>query len=424
MKITGSAAQAYLRKPDSSHTALLIFGADAMRVATARQTAIAALVGPNGEEEMRLTRIPASELRKDAALLDDAVKAQGFFPGHRVAFVEDATETAVKALTAALVDWQAGDAQIVVTAGQLTAKSGLRKLFEVHRNAMAIGIYDDPPGRDEIEGMLKDAGLAQVSRDAMTDLMGLSRELGPGDFRQTIEKLALYKHGDASEVGSADIAACAPQSTEAALDDLLNIVAEAKMGKIHPIMTKLKAQGVQPVGLVIGATRHFKALYAAASDPAGASQGIARLRPPIFGPRRDRMLKQAQGWGAVKLEQALSYLIETDLQLRSAGQIAPQMALVERTLIRLAGLAAVSVPVVRRARTGLTGRASSAFTALASSRSMASIQKPRESASLAARRPARTAVSTTDSARWRACVASVDFKSVISDLREPTERVT
>jgi DNA polymerase-3 subunit delta len=42
----------------------------------------------------------------------------------------------------------------------------------------------------------------------------------------------------------------------------------------------------------------------------------------------------------VKLEQALSYLIETDLQLRSAGQTAPQMALVERTLIRLAGLAA------------------------------------------------------------------------------------
>ena len=54
------------------------------------------------------------------------------------------------------------------------------------------------------------------------------------------------------------------------------------MGEIHPIMTKLKAQGVQPVGLIIGATRHFKALYAAASDPAGASQGIARLRPPIF----------------------------------------------------------------------------------------------------------------------------------------------
>ena len=64
------------------------------------------------------------------------------------------------------------------------------------------------------------------------------------------------------------------------------------------------------------------------------------MRPPIFGPRRDRMLRQAQKWGVVRLEQALTLLTDTDLQLRSAGQHAPAMALVERTLIRLAMMAA------------------------------------------------------------------------------------
>ena len=80
MKLAGAAAQAYLRKPDPTHTALLIFGSDPMRVATARQSAIAALVGPAGEEEMRLTRIAASDLRKDPALLDDAIKGKAFSP--------------------------------------------------------------------------------------------------------------------------------------------------------------------------------------------------------------------------------------------------------------------------------------------------------------------------------------------------------
>ena len=94
MKLTGAAAKGYFRKPDPTHTGLLIFGPDPMRVATKRQDVIAALVGPQGEEEMRLTRISGADLRKDPALLDDAIKAQGFFPGHRVAFVEDATETA------------------------------------------------------------------------------------------------------------------------------------------------------------------------------------------------------------------------------------------------------------------------------------------------------------------------------------------
>ncbi len=174
----------------------------------------------------------------------------------------------------------------------------------------------------------------------MTDLTTLARDLDPGDFRQTMEKLALYKLGDEAPVTSVDIAACAPTSTEADLDDALNIVAEARSGEIGPVMKKLKAQGVQPVSLCIGATRHFRALYTAASDPGGASQGIARMRPPIFGPRRDRMLRQAQKWGAPRLEQALTLLTDTDLQLRSAGQHAPAMALVERTLIRLAMMAA------------------------------------------------------------------------------------
>ncbi|MBU2981148.1 DNA polymerase III subunit delta [Lentibacter algarum] len=338
MKLSAREANGYFKKPDAARTGLLIYGADGMRVALKRQEVIKALIGPKGDEEMRLSRMPAGELRKDPAKLLDAVKAVSFFPGPRVAFVEDANDNSAPAILAALEDWAEGDAQIIVTAGQLKATSKIRKAFEGHRNAYAVGLYDDPPSRDEIEGMLREGGLGSFSNDAMTDLVALSRELGPGDLRQTVEKLSLYKLGDGSEVSSADIEACAPASTEAALDDVLNVVAEAKMGEIGPLLTKLKAQGVQPVGLCIGATRHFKALFAAKSDAGGAAQGISRLRPPVFGPRRDRMLKQAQAWDMRRLEDALAVLVDTDLQLRSAGQTAPQMALVERALIRLAAL--------------------------------------------------------------------------------------
>ncbi|MDQ2090458.1 DNA polymerase III subunit delta [Marimonas arenosa] len=338
MKLSTRDAAGYFRKPDPERSGLLIYGSDTMRVALRRQEVIAALIGPKGDEEMRLARIPAGELRKDPAMLLDAVKAQSFFPGPRVAFVEDASDALAGTITAALEDWAPGDAQVIVTAGQLKAGSKLRKLFEGHRNAYAVGIYDDPPTRAEIEDELKKAGLETVSSEAMTDLVGLSRELGPGDLRQVIEKLGLYKLGDANPVSSEDVVAVAPTSTEAALDDVLNIVAEGRSGEIRPVMRRLESQGVQPVSLCIGAMRHFRALYTAASDPGGAAQGIARMRPPIFGPRRDRMLRQAQGWGARKLEKALEMLTDTDLQLRSAGQRAPAMALVERTLVRLAML--------------------------------------------------------------------------------------
>lgn len=335
MKLSPRDAGAYFAKPDPNRTGLLIYGGDAMRVALKRQQVIKALIGDTGEEEMRLTRIPASELRSDPALLIDAVTSQGFFPGARVAFVEDAVDGLAKTITAALNDWREGDAQIIVTAKQLPARSSLRKAFEAHNNAFAVGIYDDPPSKSEIEADLAKGGLTSIPTDTMGALTVLSREIGPGDFRQVIEKISLYKLNDTTPLSVEDITACAPTSTEAALDDVLNIVAEARTGEVGPVMRKLQSQGVQPVGLCIGATRHFRTLYAAANNPSG----IGGLRPPVFGARRDRMQRQMQQWSSRKLEIALTMLTDTDLQLRSTSR-APAMALMERTLVRLAMLAA------------------------------------------------------------------------------------
>lgn len=334
MKLAGAAASRYFARPDPDRAGLLIYGADAMRVALKRQEVIAALVGPEGEAEMRLTRIPGSDLRKDPALVQDALKAKGFFPGPRVTFIEDANDALAPILAAALADWQKGDASLIVTAGNLTKASALKKLFEDHPAAYAAGIYDDPPTRDEIEATLQKAGLKDIGTAAMTDLTALSRDLDPGDFRQTIEKIALYKWGDTTPLTPEDVAACAPLTIEAEVDDILHAVAEGQAPAVVKLMRRLEGQGVNPVTLCIGALRHFRALHAAASDPGGAASGLARMRPPVFGPRRDRMLQQVQGWGMHRLESALQILIETDLALRSTSR-APAMAVMERALIRL-----------------------------------------------------------------------------------------
>lgn len=338
MKLTGAAAGNYFRKPDPSHAAVLIFGADPMRVADRRQQVITALVGPQGEEEMRLTRMSAADLRKDPALLADAIKAQGFFPGHRVAFVEDATDGLSKVIDAALSDWQEGDAQVVITAGQMTAKSALRKVIEGHRNAVAIGLYDDPPSIADIEQAMQDAGIARPERDVMETLVALANTLEPGDFRQTLEKVSLYKRGDTSPLSIEDVMANAPQSADADVDDVLDAVTDGQDQQLGPLLRNLAAQGVLPVTLCISATRHFRRLHMVASDPGGPASGIGRLRPPVFGPRRDKIVRQAGTWGRDRLEKALTALTDLDLQLRSS-QNAPPAALMERTLIRLAMMA-------------------------------------------------------------------------------------
>ena len=338
MKLSPREAEGYFARPDPDKTGLLIYGADAMRVSLKRQQMLAALLGPGAEEEMRLTRMAGAELRKDPAMLLDAVKAVGFFPGARAVLVEEATEHATPALLAALEDWAPGDAQIVVTAGALKASSKMRKAFEGHANAFATGIYDDPPSRAEIERILGEQSIRNVPADSMSALTDIANDIGPGDFSRMIEKLALYKYQDDSPLSLEDISAVAPQSTEAALDDILNVVAEGRTGEIGPLLRRLQSQGTAAVTLCIMATRHFRTLFAIAAPPGGPGQGIGALRPPLYGKRRDRMLRQAQAWGAQRLETALTVLTDTDLQLRSAGQTAPALALMERALIRLAML--------------------------------------------------------------------------------------
>ncbi|MGQ0566261.1 MAG: DNA polymerase III subunit delta [Gemmobacter sp.] len=348
MILRGTAALRYLAKPDPAHAGLLIHGADPMRVAMKRAEAIAALIGPDGEAEMRLARMSGADLRRDPAGLSDAMRTQGFFPGPRVAFVEEATDGLADLIAEALGGWRKGDAQVVVTAGALPAKSALRKVFEGHAAAVAVALYDDPPGPDEIAAELARAGLPRPPPAAAEAIAALAATLDPGDFRQMVAKIGLYKWGDASPLTPDDVAACAPATIEAEADDLLAAVATGRTEAVPGLVRRLDGQGMQAVGLCIAALRHFRMLHAAVCDPAGAEAALSRGRP--LPPRlKDALLAQARLWGTDPLERAVALLVETDLSLRSQSK-APAMAVMERALIQLTHM-------VRRMSAGRPGPA-------------------------------------------------------------------
>ncbi|MFV0493257.1 MAG: DNA polymerase III subunit delta [Pseudorhodobacter sp.] len=330
MKLSGAKAAQFLARPDPARAGFLIHGSDPMQIAMKRQEAIAALIGPAGEEEMRLTRIAAADARRDAAALPDAMRAPGFFPGPRVVFLEDATDGLAKQITAALDDWCEGDANIIVTAGELKGNSTLRKLFEGRSDTVAIGFADEPPGSEEIEAELTRAGLTRITPETMANLTQWAQGLPPGDFRQMLEKITLYKWGDEAPLSPEDITQCAPGTMDADLDEVIDAAAEGRAASIGALMRRLEGQGVNPVTICIMALRHFRALHLLAW---GASGPGTRL--PVFGPRRAVAERQARRFSRHQSERALRHLVETDLTLRSSSR-APGMAVVERALIRIA----------------------------------------------------------------------------------------
>jgi DNA polymerase III subunit delta len=336
VKLAGRDAARFLARPDRSLAGVLLYGADPMRVALKRAALVQTLIGPEGPAEMRLTRLPGAELRRDPAAASDAARAVGFFAGPRAVLVEEAGDAAAPPLKAALADWRPGDATLVVTAGGLGPGSALRKAFEAAKQAVAIGIYADPPGRHEVEAALAGAGLALPDRDTFAEIEALAAALDPGDFAQFLGKLALYKRGDPTPLGAADIAACAPPAGDAEIDEVVALAADGAAGRVAAAFRGLAARG-NPTGLTIAAGRYFRTLHAAACAADGPDAALARARPPVFGPRRARMATQARALGQAELEKALTLIMDAELSLRSPRPL-PGGALVERLFVRLAML--------------------------------------------------------------------------------------
>ena len=321
MNLRGAAAAKFFARPDPGTAGALIYGGDAMRVALRRQELIAALAGPQAEAEMRLARMSGAELRTDPTAVTDALKAIGMFPGARVVFVDGVTEAQAGPVLNALSDWTRGDAALVVTAGALKKTSKLRRAFEAHPGAVAVGLYDDPMGREEIDALIAAEGLT-LEDGARRDLDALAAQLDPGEFRQTLAKIALYCGAEAATPEA--VRAMAPATVDADMDEVILAAADGRAAQIGPLIRRLSGQGVAPVTLAIFATRHFQQLF-----------GLALGSGSAWGPNRDAMQRQARAWGAARCEQALALLMETDLTLRSASR-APAMAVMERALIRLA----------------------------------------------------------------------------------------
>ncbi|MEO1000411.1 MAG: DNA polymerase III subunit delta, partial [Pseudomonadota bacterium] len=244
MKLAPRDAPRFLARPDPAAGAILIHGGEALRIADRRERLVAALLGPNGAEEMRLTRLDGAALRSDPAALQDALRATGFFSGQRVVELREAGDGLAPILADALETLGPEDAFLVVTAGQLTARSALRKLFEGHKTALSLAVYADPPGRDEIAREIAEAGLKDVTAEAEEALSALAHALEPGDFRGTLTRLALYMMSEERPVGAADVAAIAPPLTEAGVDAAVAAAARGAAGEVGPTLRRLAGQGV------------------------------------------------------------------------------------------------------------------------------------------------------------------------------------
>jgi DNA polymerase-3 subunit delta len=333
MKLAAKAAAQFCARPPSDIRGALLYGEDAGQVAAAREALLAALLGPNAEAEMRLERVPATELRAGPAALDAALRAQGFFPGPRAALVVGASDGAAKAVAAVLADAARPDAFLLVTADALGPRSSLRTTFETARDAVALPFYPEPPGREAIEAMASAAGAASVDAEAAEALRAMAGGMDRGALTRLVETAALYA-GPGAPLDAAAVAACAPPSPgEAGADAAVDAALTGQAAAVRAQLARLAARGASPVEIVMAALRRLRLLHRVAAGGDAARAAAMRVYPMAS---RETATAAARRLGPARLEAALARLLDVDAALRG-GSDAPPMALLERALLRLAG---------------------------------------------------------------------------------------
>jgi DNA polymerase-3 subunit delta len=125
-----------------------------------------------------------------------------------------------------------------------------------------------------------------------------------------------------------------------AVDEVALAAADGDQGGLDRTLAHEFAAGASPITLLRGAGRHLQRLHLAAGllqDGASIDRALGALRPPPFGPSRDRFARQARRWSAADLAVALDRLLAAEIACKRTG--APAEAICWRALVEIAARA-------------------------------------------------------------------------------------
>jgi DNA polymerase-3 subunit delta len=338
VKLTGGRIEPFIRAPDATIRAILVFGPDNGLVHERVQRLIKSVV-PDVSDPFRVAELSPASLKEEPSRLADEAAALAFGGGRRAVVLRDGGD-GQSGILSSFLDHPMGDALVLVEAGDLGPRSSLRKLFEGAANAASIACYGDEGGSltAVIAEELKAGGLV-AEPDAMAYL---SDHLG-GDRRLTraeLSKLVLYM-GAPGKVTLDDAMACIGDSAAMGLDDLALSTADGDHGGAQRVLDRLLREGSQPVSLLRAVARHFLRLHLAAGLMAqgkSTDQAMAALKPPVIFKAADRFRRQLSRWPVDRLGKAIEVLTEAEADCKTTGM--PAAEITSRALMMIARAAA------------------------------------------------------------------------------------
>ncbi len=326
-----AAVPSFLKSPNPDCRAVLLYGPDAGLVAE-RASALAQVFARKGPGETEVVRLDDRDLAEDGGRLEVELRTLPMFAARNVVRVAAGARLDVPSLKSLLAE--PFDNPLIVEAGNLRPDSGLRKLFEAHKSAVALPCYSD---ERTLAGLI-DAELAEagLSIDSETRVYLMTR-LGADQAlsRSEVAKLALYASGGKS-VSHDDIEAIVGDAAETALENFVYAASAGDPGQALSELQRLGAAGTETSSALVALGRHFTQLHRVASAQAGGAspeQAVKSLKPRPHFKREPVFLVHCRRWGPARLAHALPLIQEAIRRTRRSPEL--EGAFAERLVLTL-----------------------------------------------------------------------------------------
>jgi DNA polymerase-3 subunit delta len=304
--------------------AYLVLGAEALLRDDALSALREAVLG-DAPADFDLDRLDGERL--SPAELVDAVRTLPASAARRLVILREPEGRGGRGLGEALAGIVAGldagsPSVLVVVAERADSRARWVRAFDEE----AVVRCDPPRSEREIVAFVRDEARRQgVALEAGAAEL-LAERVGPQLLllRREIEKAALLAPG--GRVGRAEVAAGTPTLASEPIWDLTDAIGEGQVGDALRVLAHLLAAGAAPPVVLGSLASHFRRLLRLRSG--GAVQA-----PPFVLRKLER---QAQRYGPRRLAACLRAIHETDLALKGAGHLPPELAL-ERLVMGLAG---------------------------------------------------------------------------------------
>lgn len=346
--LKGRAIKDFVAKRDPKFFAVLIYGPDAGLIRE-RANKLAKSVIEDFTDPFNYIELSDTELKEDPARLIDEAAAFSFAGGERIVRLRTHGEAAAKQSARFLDALDGGhvkpNALVILEAGELSPRSGLRKAFEKAKLAVALPCYSDAPA--DVRTLAQDMARAEELRfdsDALDLVVSVLGE-DHGVSKAELEKLILYKgprevRDGPGAISLEDVRASLVDGLGDAMDDTSSACADGAPAHLSKALYKAETAGASPVGILRALQRSFARLQIAqthmeAGDSAAAA--MKKLRPPVFFAEQRAFENRLYKWRGPKLDKAIRMLIDAELEAKSSG--APQREIVERAALRLALMA-------------------------------------------------------------------------------------